>query len=79
MVGPWRRKAEPVPSSLLAHRRSRSRKLLEGVAPGFEHVPPVWELRVGGYRVLYDVDVHRHVVWIRAVRFKDRESTEDVL
>ena len=58
---------------------SRNRKLLEGVAVGFEHVPPVWELRVGDYRVFYDVDVDVCTVWIRAVRFKGRGSTEEVL
>src|SRR5258705_12461538 len=35
---------------------TRRRKCLVGLAPEFEHVLPVWELRVGQFRVFYDVD-----------------------
>jgi mRNA-degrading endonuclease RelE of RelBE toxin-antitoxin system len=34
---------------------TRRRKRLEGLKPSFEAVPPVWELRVGEFRVFYDV------------------------
>jgi hypothetical protein len=32
---------------------TRNRKLLESLIPSFEIVPPIWELRVGEYRVFY--------------------------
>ncbi len=56
---------------------SRNRKCLVGVAPAFDHVPPVWELRVGEYRVFYDLDVASAVVTVRAVRHKRPGSTTE--
>jgi mRNA-degrading endonuclease RelE of RelBE toxin-antitoxin system len=59
---------------------TRNRKPLPGISPAFEHVPPVWELRVGDYRVFYDVDEAQRTVWVRAIRFKGPEDrTEDIL
>jgi mRNA-degrading endonuclease RelE of RelBE toxin-antitoxin system len=59
---------------------TRNRKRLDGVVPGFEHVPPIWELRVGEFRVFYDVDESTSVVAIRAVRRKQPgQKTEDVI
>lgn len=49
---------------------TRNRKCLDTEFPGFEHVPPIWELRVGDYRVFYDVDEIARVVSVRAVRLK---------
>ena len=43
----------------LAHQpiqQTRNKKILVGLIPPWEHVEPVWELRVGEYRVFYDVD-----------------------
>jgi len=37
-------------------RRTRNKKILVGLIPPWEHVEPVWQLRIGGYRVFYDVD-----------------------
>jgi mRNA-degrading endonuclease RelE of RelBE toxin-antitoxin system len=37
-------------------RKTRKRKILVGLVPPWEHIEPVWELRVGEYRVFYDVD-----------------------
>ena len=37
-------------------RETRNRKILVGLVPRWEHVPPVWELRIGQYRVFYDLD-----------------------
>ena len=31
--------------------KTRNRKRIDDAAPPFEHVPPLWELRVGEYRV----------------------------
>src|SRR5262249_16707940 len=58
---------------------SRNRKCLLGLTPSFEHVPPVWELRVAEFRLLYDVDEVSQTVNVRAVRHKAPEqTTEDI-
>jgi mRNA-degrading endonuclease RelE of RelBE toxin-antitoxin system len=59
---------------------TRNRKCLGTVPAGFEHIPPLWELRVGHYRVFYDVEEATQTVQVRAVRRKDQEqTTEDIL
>jgi len=59
---------------------TRNRKLLESLVPSFESVPPIWELRVGEYRVFYDVDEGEKIVCIRAIRRKTPEqTTEDIV
>lgn len=58
---------------------TRRRKCLVGLVPRFEHVLPIWELRVGDFRVFYDVDQAQNQVHIRAVRRKmPSETTEDI-
>jgi mRNA-degrading endonuclease RelE of RelBE toxin-antitoxin system len=59
---------------------SRRRKCLVGLKPLFEHILPVWELRIGELRVFYDVDESRgKFVYIRAVRRKKpRQQTKDI-
>ena len=47
--------------------------------PRFEQVPPIWELRVGSFRVFYDADDANQQVHIRAVRHKGQtQTTEDI-
>lgn len=59
---------------------TRNRKRLNSAVPAFDHVPPVWELRVGDYRVFYDVDATSQTAFIRAVRLKRRgQTTEDLI
>ena len=58
---------------------SRRRKRLEGLAPPWTAVRPVWQLRIGDFRVFYDVDEDRNRVIIRAVRHKGARMTEDIL
>jgi mRNA-degrading endonuclease RelE of RelBE toxin-antitoxin system len=58
---------------------SRNRKGLTALIPPWEHVPPVRELRVGDYRVFYDVDAEARVVVVRAVRRKGRSTTEEMV
>ncbi len=59
--------------------RTRRRKELLNLTPSFEHVPPVWELRVGEFRVFYDVDEPARRVHVRAVRRKrPQQRTEDI-
>jgi mRNA-degrading endonuclease RelE of RelBE toxin-antitoxin system len=61
-------------------RATRRRKILPGLKPPFEAVPPVWELRVGGYRVFYDVSEEEKKVYVRAVRRKPpHKTTEEIL
>ncbi|HEV8725653.1 MAG TPA: type II toxin-antitoxin system RelE/ParE family toxin [Candidatus Binatia bacterium] len=60
--------------------RTRNRKLLENLIPPWQTVAPIWELRVGEYRVFYDVSATESVVYVRAVRRKPRGTkTEDIL
>lgn len=66
----------------LAHeptKATRRRKLLIGILPPWEQVRPVWQLRVGDFRVFYDVDADARVVVVRSVRRKGRETTEEIL
>ncbi len=60
--------------------RTKNRKLLENLIPPWQSVAPIWELRVGEYRVFYDVSPAESVVYVRAVRRKPRGTkTEDIL
>ena len=59
--------------------KSRSRKELVGLVPPWDQVRPVWELRVGDYRVFYDVDEGGSFVIVQAVRRKGRKRTEEIL
>ena len=67
----------------LAHepsRETRNRKMLVGLVPPWERVPAVWELRIGEYRVFYDIDDKAKLVMVRAVRHKSpHKTTEDIL
>ena len=56
---------------------TKNRKPLPDIEPGFEHVPPLWELRVGEYRVFFDVDEQDKKVFVRAVRKKTPKQTTD--
>ena len=60
--------------------QTRNRKLLPGLEPPWEHAEPVWELRIGEYRVFYDVDEIAQVVKIRAIRHKPpHKTTEEII
>lgn len=59
--------------------RSRRRKLLESLVPPWNKVRPVWQLRIGDFRVFYDVDEVRREVVVRAIRRKGRKTTREVL
>ena len=58
---------------------SRNRKELAGLVPPWEHVKPVWELRVGDLRVFYDMDPGARQVIVRTVRRKGRSTTREIL
>jgi mRNA-degrading endonuclease RelE of RelBE toxin-antitoxin system len=58
---------------------TRRRKLLESLVPSWDSMGPVWQLRVGGFRVFYEVDEDQRRVIVRAIRRKGRNRTEDIL
>jgi len=61
-------------------RQTGRRKILFGLVPPWELMDPVWQLRVGEYRVFYDVDEVNRVVTVRAVRHKPPHlTTEEIL
>jgi mRNA-degrading endonuclease RelE of RelBE toxin-antitoxin system len=61
-------------------RQTRNKKIIVGLKPPWEHEEPVWELRVGGHRVFYDVDEDAQRVVIRAIRRKPpHQTTEEIL
>jgi len=55
------------------------RTMLVGATPSFEHVQPIWQLRVGDFRVVYDVDRSERVVIVRAVLRKGQQRTGEIL
>jgi mRNA-degrading endonuclease RelE of RelBE toxin-antitoxin system len=61
-------------------RPTRNKKIVVGLKPPWQHEEPVWELRVGRFRVFYDVDETEQRVMIRAVREKPpHRTTEEIL
>jgi mRNA-degrading endonuclease RelE of RelBE toxin-antitoxin system len=61
-------------------KETKSRKPLPNVSADFDFDPPLWELRVGEFRVFYDVDLDQSMIRVRAVRRKRAsQTTEDVL
>jgi mRNA-degrading endonuclease RelE of RelBE toxin-antitoxin system len=57
----------------------RRKKKLLGLQPPWSQLGPVWQLRVGDYRVFYDVDEVEHTVTVKAIRRKGRQTTEEIL
>ena len=59
---------------------SRRKKVLRGLIPPWYQVGPVWQLRVGDFRVFYDVDEANGTVIVRSVRHKGpHRTTEEIL
>jgi len=59
---------------------TKNRKLLVNLIPPWDAVPPIWELRVGEYRVFYDVSEAEKTVYVRAIRRKPPgKRTEEIL
>ena len=59
---------------------ARNRKVLVALRPPWSGLDPVWELRVGEFRVFYDVDGEEGRVYVRAVRRKPpHRTTEEIL
>jgi len=61
-------------------QETRNKKVVVGLKPPWEHEEPVRELRVGKYRVFYDVDEEGQRVIVRALREKPpHRTTEEIL
>lgn len=59
---------------------TRNRKRLVNLVPPWMAEPPIWELRVGDYRIFYDVAEDEHVVYVRAIRRKPSgKTTEEIV
>ena len=59
---------------------TKQRKLLHALVPPFEAMLPIWQLRVGAFRVFYDVNEKECQVYIRAIRRKPNHlKTEEIL
>lgn len=57
---------------------ARNRKPLLGFVPSFEHELPVWELRVGEFRVFYSVEESAGLVHVWAIVAKGRKTTGEL-
>lgn len=58
-------------------KEARQRKLLPGLVPPFDAEPPIWQLRIGDFRVFCDVDTASAKVVVLAVRKKPPEKTTE--
>jgi mRNA-degrading endonuclease RelE of RelBE toxin-antitoxin system len=58
---------------------TRNRKQLRDIETDFPIELPLWQLKVGSYRVFYDLDESERLVVVRAIREKPpHKSTKDV-
>ncbi len=63
-----------------ARRPTRNRKLLVNLVLPWTAEPPIWEPRIGEYRVFYDVSEEERTVYVRAIRRKPPgKTTEEIL
>lgn len=60
-------------------RATKRRQVIQGLVPPWDQAPPIWQLRVGDYRVFYDVDEDEQKVTIHAVLWKGRKTTGELL
>jgi mRNA-degrading endonuclease RelE of RelBE toxin-antitoxin system len=61
-------------------KATRNKKIVPGLVPPWQHEPPVWELRVGEFRIFYDVKQENARVFVRAIRHKPpHKTTEEIL
>ena len=56
---------------------TRRKKILEALEPPWDQLGPIWQLRVGDYRVFYDVFERKKLIIVRAVRRKLSHRTTD--
>lgn len=59
---------------------TRHKTIVVGLEPPWEHEKPIWQLRIGEFRVFYDVDANASRVAVRAIRHKPaHKTTEEIL
>ncbi len=58
---------------------TRRKKILEALEPPWDQLGPVWQLRVGEYRIYYDVVQEEKMVIVRAIREKRQRTTVEIL
>jgi len=59
---------------------TRMKRIIFGLQPPWQHEEPIWQLRVGEFRVFYDVNVEAQQVNVRAIRHKPpHKTTEEVI
>ncbi len=58
---------------------TRNRKQIQGSIPDFGATVPIWELRVGDYRIFYEVRDEPRIVEVLAIRFKPPHSTTEAI
>jgi mRNA-degrading endonuclease RelE of RelBE toxin-antitoxin system len=59
---------------------TRRKKPLGGLKAPWQGVRPIWQLRVGEYRVFYDVDEEAGTVLVQAIRRKPAgRTTADIV
>jgi mRNA-degrading endonuclease RelE of RelBE toxin-antitoxin system len=77
----WRRgRAVAAVSCGVSNRSDAAALEPKTVKPPWDHELPVWELRVGEYRVFYDVNDTERQVTVRAIRRKPpHATTEEIL
>jgi mRNA-degrading endonuclease RelE of RelBE toxin-antitoxin system len=72
--------AESVEDDLKKIQAYYRNQILDSIEEQLAHVAPIWELRVGDYRVFYDVSAAESVLYVRAIRKKPRRTrTENIL
>ena len=74
--------ADEIEAILLVNPLAETRKMkkLGTVKAGFSYDPPLRELKVGNYRVYYNVDEQNLMVYVQAIRQKPPHlTTEEVL
>ncbi|MBN2497906.1 MAG: type II toxin-antitoxin system RelE/ParE family toxin [Deltaproteobacteria bacterium] len=60
-------------------RKTKRKKILKGLKPPWLQAEPVWQLRIGDYRVFYDVDPKLETVTVHAVLYKGSKTTGEIL
>ncbi len=58
-------------------RPTKHVKRLDKLVPPFEQVPPIWQLRIGDFRVFFDVNDAETMVLVRAIRRKPAHMTTE--
>jgi mRNA-degrading endonuclease RelE of RelBE toxin-antitoxin system len=56
-------------------RKTRRRKMIRGIVPPWDQMGPLWQLRIGDYRVFYDVLEEEARVLVHRILRKPPDKT----